>query len=120
MILKQHEKNGACIIELPEQLMMADCNEARAIFKQILKASTQPVLVDFSELVFMDSSGLGVLVNAHQTAKDADSDVCFINIKPTVLSLIELTQLDQIFTIYADEQAVYEAVATHKGQMANA
>jgi anti-anti-sigma factor len=108
--LKQYEKNGACIIVLPEQLMMADCNEVRAIFKQILESSTLPVLLDFSELVFMDSSGLGVLVNAHQTAKDAVLMFALFNIKPTVLSLIELTQLDQVFTIYADEQAVYEAV----------
>ncbi len=113
MSLKQYEKNGACIIVLPEQLMMADCNEARAIFKQILGSSTLPVLVDFSELDFMDSSGIGVLVNAHQTAKDVDRMFALFNIKPTVLSLIELTQLDQVFTIYADEQAVYEAVERH-------
>ncbi len=113
MSLRQYEKNGACIIVLPEQLMMAECNEIRATFKQIIESSVQPVLVDFSELDFMDSSGLGVLVNAHQTAKNANLMFALFNIKPTVLSLIELTQLDQVFTIYADEQAVYEAVERH-------
>jgi len=120
VILKQYEKNGAQIIALPERLMMADCNAARIIFKQRLENCSQPVLVDFSELVFMDSSGLGVLVNAHQMAKNAGLMFALFNIKPTVLSLIELTQLDQIFSIHSDEQAAYEAIKKHTEQPSHA
>lgn len=118
MSLIQYENNGAQVIVLPEKLVMAECVSVKAAFKKIIENSTQPVLVDFTQLVFMDSSGLGALVNAYHIAKKEDLLFVLFNIRPTVLSLLELTQLDQVFLICQDEQEAYEVIEKHKEQLA--
>lgn len=119
MSLKSFEKNGACVVVLPTQVMMVDCSEIREEFKQIITNSTAPVLVDCCELDFIDSSGLGALVNAYQTAKSSDIQFLLFNLKPKVLSLLELTQLDQVLTICVDDDAAYQAIGAEFEQPVN-
>jgi anti-sigma B factor antagonist len=59
------------------------------------------LLFDMSSLEFMDSSGVGALVaGLKSVSKGGDLKLC--SLRPSVASLLKLTRLDQIFSIYPD------------------
>ncbi|NJL82460.1 MAG: STAS domain-containing protein [Chloroflexaceae bacterium] len=71
------------------------------------------ILIDLKKVTFMDSSGLGALVQALQTTRNANVKLHLCSLNPQLRMLFELTGLDDIFPIYPDrakfERQVLEA-----------
>jgi anti-anti-sigma factor len=65
------------------------------------------VMADLSQITFLDSSGLGVLVQAHRTALERDNRLVVVA-SPPVRKLLRLTGLDTVLETY-DELGVAEA-----------
>ena len=61
------------------------------------------LILDLAEVGFMDSSGLSVLVSVFKAARLKNGDVVLLHLNPTVRSLVELTRLHQVFSIFDDE-----------------
>jgi anti-sigma B factor antagonist len=57
------------------------------------------VVADLSEVTFLDSSGLGVLVQAHRTATERDNRLLVVA-SPPVRKLLRLTGLDTVLETY--------------------
>jgi anti-sigma B factor antagonist len=55
--------------------------------------------IDFSQCVFLDSTGLGVLVGLYKKCAENHSDMILRNLSTDVRKLFQMTRLDQIFTI---------------------
>ena len=100
------------IVSLAGRLGMADAAEAREQFKTIIEQSRGHLIVDLGDLKFIDSSGLSVLVFAFKAVRGKDGRIVLSNISAEILSLIELTRLNEIFEIYADTGAALAAMKT--------
>jgi anti-sigma B factor antagonist len=57
------------------------------------------LVVDLSEVAFIDSTGLGVLVDALRRRQRAGGDLMLVIDNPSVRRLFEMTGLDTVFTI---------------------
>jgi anti-anti-sigma factor len=57
------------------------------------------VVLDLREVEFMDSSGLAVIVKAHQRAQNAGHRLGVINGSPQVQRLLSLTGMDERMTV---------------------
>lgn len=58
---------------------------------------TQPrTVVDLSGVTFMDSSGINVLITAHQSMSDAQGWLRIAGAQASVLRVLELVGLDQV------------------------
>jgi anti-sigma B factor antagonist len=57
------------------------------------------VVVDFSEVSFIDSSGLAVLINAMQDVKEYGGKLTLSGINTDVRTIFEMARLDQFFLI---------------------
>lgn len=68
------------------------------------------VIADLSRITFLDSSGLGVLVQAHRTAHERDTRLLVVASDP-VRKLLRLTGLDTVLETY-DDLSVAEAALT--------
>lgn len=55
--------------------------------------------IDFGQCVFLDSTGLGVLVGLYKKCAENHSDMIIRNLNPDVKKVFQMTRLDQIFTI---------------------
>ncbi|MCC0175478.1 STAS domain-containing protein [Waterburya agarophytonicola K14] len=64
-----------------------------------INSGVQAILVDFSNVTFMDSSGLGALVKALKSLKAAEVDLFLCSINDQIKMLFELTSMDEYFTI---------------------
>lgn len=67
------------------------------------------ILVDLSEVEFMDSSGLGVLIGHHRKLEEAGGGLRII-VGEAAMKILRLTNLDTVFGIYDSRE---EALSGH-------
>jgi len=65
----------------------------------------QKVLVDFTQVTFIDSTGLGVLVKSHRSAAAAGAVFAVVHPTPQTRKLIRVLGLDQLLNIYESHDA---------------
>ena len=62
-------------------------------------ASTPKLLIDMSEVPFVDSAGLGALIGGIRRAREAGGDVAVCCNRPTLVRLLHTTGFDRIVTV---------------------
>lgn len=67
----------------------------REVFEKVEKSVT----VDMSELQFICSSGIGVMVTVYRKLKEKGEDICLVNLNEHIKKVFKLSLLDKIFTI---------------------
>lgn len=96
------------VVQIVEPKGILDGTKTSAFQHQIeqsVETGVHVVLIDFSDVTFMDSSGLGGLVKALKTVKAADAKLFICSINEQVRILFELTSMDQYFNIVSDREA---------------
>ncbi|MUG99406.1 anti-sigma factor antagonist [Scytonema sp. UIC 10036] len=85
--------------------------EFRQTVNEVLEQdSTRIVLIDFQNVSFMDSSGLGALVLAFKALRAADKKLIICAINEQVRILFELTGMDKVFEIFPNEEEFNKTV----------
>ena len=105
------------IDELPEAWVLTVCGELdygesagfRLKIDRILRAMPPAVVVDLSQVGFLDSSGLGLLLSLSR-GYDAEGGRLFLVTSETVNSVLEITRLAGVFTIETDVTSALAAV----------
>ena len=72
-------------------------------------ASEPKLLIDMSEVPFVDSAGLGALIGGIRRAREAGGDVAVCCNRPTLVRLLHTTGFDRIVTV---TDTVAEAAAS--------
>ncbi len=60
--------------------------------------------LDMSAVSYIDSSGLSALVSVMKSVQKQEGAFALVNISDEVLTLLELTRLHEVFTIFNTEQ----------------
>jgi anti-sigma B factor antagonist len=84
-------RSDAALIAVSGELDIASAPELEQAFDQIRPESTKLVIVDLRELDFMDSTGLSIIVRAHQRLAESDCELTLIKGQPQVQRLLDLT-----------------------------
>jgi anti-sigma B factor antagonist len=94
-----------------------DNSKATSFRRQIIEGArgASMVLVDFSQVTFMDSSGLGALVLARKEVRNAGSQLYLCSLNHQLQMLFELTSMDQIFDIFSDQEEFQRQHLDHLG-----
>ena len=100
--VEKHENHT--ILRLQEKrLDAAVSQDFKAYAFEVLDGGCLNVGIDMSDVTFVDSTGLGVLV-AVLNRIGQDGILVLWNVTPTVKSVLELTQLYKVFGIYETEE----------------
>ncbi len=73
----------------------------RAAEKMLSGARTDRLIVDMSDLVTIDSSGLGLLVHLQSLTRENNIGMVLTNVPPRAGALLKRTGLDRVFEIDA-------------------
>ncbi|KAB8314134.1 STAS domain-containing protein [Tolypothrix campylonemoides VB511288] len=94
------------VIQLTGMLGTTESQEFREKINEIIQkeSSTKIVLVDFKDVTFMDSSGLGALVLAFKALQAVNKNLVLCSINEQVRILCELTGMDKIFEIFPNQE----------------
>lgn len=97
----------AAVIELAGDLDLITADDLKTLLANVVP-QRPTTIINMSELRFLDSTGLGVLVRAHKRAKAAGSRVVLAAAPPNVVRILEMTCLTRVFPLFG---SVDEALA---------
>ncbi|MGH3655312.1 MAG: STAS domain-containing protein, partial [Micromonosporaceae bacterium] len=99
LVTSQRFTETAVVIGLSGDLDLATAPELRTALLEAL-TERDNIVVDMSDLRFLDSTGLGVLVRVHKKAKALNGVVAFAAVPGNVVKILEVTCLDRVFPVY--------------------
>ena len=102
-------ENGATVIDCQlENLDASNVRRFRDAIQPLLKDQTKIVL-NMSQLKFVDSSGLGALISCLRDLNGRDGDLKLCEMTRSVRALFELMRMHRVFSIFETQD---EAVAS--------
>ena len=84
----------------------------RQEINESVRTGANVILVDFSHVTFMDSSGLGALVLSLKTIRSAGAKLFICSINEQIKMLFELTSMDRVFEIFANREEFEQKIAS--------
>ncbi|PSF37532.1 anti-sigma factor antagonist [Aphanothece hegewaldii CCALA 016] len=73
----------------------------RQEINELVQAQTEVIIIDFKDVTFMDSSGLGALVLSLKAVRSAGAKMFICSINEQIKMLFELTSMDRVFEVFA-------------------
>jgi anti-sigma B factor antagonist len=95
---------GVTVVACAGRIVFGDeASALRAELKKILNTSKKIVL-DLSEVSYIDSGGLGTLVGVYSSARNAGADIKLAGLGQRVRDVLQITKLVTVFEVYDNEQ----------------
>jgi anti-sigma B factor antagonist len=76
----------------------------REAIDELLAENRRRILLNLSEVAFLDSAGVGELVSGLKTARRFGAELKLLNVGDRVYSTLEMARLLHTFEIYSDEE----------------
>ncbi len=115
MTIEFDSRGGADIARLPASLLLANAGRVRDALQERIATGGTRIVLDLSRVEFADSSGLSAILACVNSARRRGGDVALLSPMPRVRALIELTRLDDVLAVVADEAT---AIARVTGRVA--
>lgn len=101
MEIKTERTEGITVLFLKEDRLDANNSEdLKAELHRLFESGTKDLIIDLKEILFIDSSGLGVLVSGYKNASLHHGSLKLSNLQSQVKSMFELTRLHRVFDIF--------------------
>lgn len=94
-----NEEKNCWEVSLAGEIDIYSSSNFKIAMHDLLGKKLADVYIDCKELDYIDSTGLGALVSIVKFQKTNNNNVHLINLKPSVLRLFKLTDLDRVFII---------------------
>ena len=98
------EKNQRWDVNLYGEVDIYNADSLKNELQALIAEKSADIVLDCTNLKYIDSTGLGVLVNALNRVKEQDKSISITNLKPYIAKIFTLTGLDKIFVIEVSEQ----------------
>ena len=95
------DEGGYAIVMLTGEVDLSCSPAARATILACLN-DAKHVLVDLSNVDYIDSSGVASLVEGYQTAKKNKLRFGLVGVSNAAMNVLKLARLDKVFPIHAD------------------
>ena len=93
-------EGGAVVLELCGEIDMKSSAKVKSKLQEIFQDKPSVLLVDMTDVSFMDSSGLATLVGVLKWCRLNGSELKLAGLAPSVRSVFEICRLETIFQIY--------------------
>ena len=100
---------GCAVVWLRGELDAAEAVEARGFFLAVMEQGCGRVVVDVTDLVFVDAAGLRVLVAAARLAEGADGWLRLVDASPMLRRMLRIVELTALLPVY---ESIHAAVAS--------
>lgn len=106
MELKSRLSGEIAILELGGRF---DAYETAAVTEWLQLTATARVVVNMTEVKFIDSTGLATLVHGMKQCRQHGGDLHLCALQPPVQVIFKLTRLDRAFKIFGSEAEALDA-----------
>lgn len=108
------EKNGDIVtLNLAGRLVdKVEAIEISVDIEEELSQGHNKFIIDLSELEYMNSTGLNILINLMNKTRENKGEAVITGSKPRILSLFSVTKLNTVFKICADKEEALNHFST--------
>jgi anti-sigma B factor antagonist len=104
LVLNTRKVDGHIIVEAAGRLEYGEpCLQLRELTKRITSDGGRFFVLDMSDVSFVDSSGLGLLLSIYATIRNQGGDLKLLNVAERVKDLLRITGLIHVFQLFEDE-----------------
>jgi len=117
MKLGEEQLSDHTVLRLSGSLKVGET--ARAFSERIEKIAADrkgALILELSELEYVDSTGVGLLVAAYRRFQPLKRDLILVNPQRRVLSGLRVTHLDSLFAIHESLDLALAALARKEGE----
>lgn len=98
--MRYNYDGGNLKIDLDEEIDMKACKTLRTIIDgYIMRYQPREFIIDLSEVKFMDSSGIGLLIGRYNLIKFMDSKMTILNPTSSIKRVLELSNIADKITM---------------------
>jgi anti-sigma B factor antagonist len=102
-MFKAETKNDFYIVRVDQKDAAIDINnvnDLKKILKEGISQGFKKLIIDFTNVVYIDSSGLGCLMDILKEIKEQNGEVGLLSISKEVLEVFTATKIAQFFKYY--------------------
>jgi anti-sigma B factor antagonist len=100
MAYQVRSEGGTTIVALSGEVDLDNSPQVRNVLLESV-GDKRGVLVEMSEVSYIDSSGIASLVEAYQSARRDSTLFALVAVSESAMRVLELARLDQVFSIHA-------------------
>lgn len=108
--IKCEEKENIGVISIEGEVDMFTSPNLRDKLLPLFKKDVKGIIVDLSQVSFMDSSGIATLVEGLQWSKKNGREFILTQLGTNVKNALALTKLDNVFNIQENTDDAYQTV----------
>jgi anti-sigma B factor antagonist len=102
--------SGITIVDLSGRITLGESGVAlRDTVKELSAQGHKQILLNLADVSYIDSSGLGELVAAFTSVRNAGGQIKLLNLTKKVHDLLQITKLCTVFEVWDDEAAAIRA-----------
>lgn len=113
LIVEKKHRDGFTVIYVEGLIKLGESAEffSQAL-ENVLKNESGNVMIDFTKIDYIDSTGIGELVGYLGKFSNQNRKLILINPSERILKLLKLAKLDSVFKIYSTEEEAIGAEET--------
>jgi anti-sigma B factor antagonist len=96
--------DGVTVVQINGRIELGEGSAAiRDVIRELIAKDRKKILLDLANVDYIDSSGLGSLVNALTSVRKEGGDLKLVNLTTRVNDLLQMTRLYTVFDVSDDE-----------------
>lgn len=99
--------DGVAVLEPHGRLNMVSATQLRDAVATSVEGGSTRVVVDLGAVDFIDSSGLGALINGLKAARQAGGDLRIAAPNEQVRLVLQLTNMERVLNAYATPESAF-------------
>ncbi|MDD3374408.1 MAG: STAS domain-containing protein [Candidatus Omnitrophica bacterium] len=104
MEINIQKNNDVALCTITGEIDINNSPDLRKAFDQLISTNEKKVVVDFSAVPYIDSSGLATLIEMFQRLKRIDGHLKISQLDQKVKNIFEITKLNKLFEIYDSKE----------------
>ena len=102
--VNQRKTEGVTVLDLSGRIVLGEqTTQLVDTLKELAAGGEKKILLNLSEVTYVDSAGLGALVRAHTAVTQQEGQVKLFNVPVKVQTLLRITKLNNLFQSFEDE-----------------
>lgn len=102
MEIEVEEKEGFNVVSPVGELDVYTVPLFRKVVLKLEGDRKHDLILDLTRLTFIDSSGLGSLIEIYQKMNAAQGEIAYVVDNPRILKILKLVELDKVFRLFSN------------------
>ena len=111
--ITNREVQGVSVVHMDGRIVLGEeSNALRESVKNLLAENKKKIVLNMSDVTYIDSAGLGTLVAAFHSARAQGATLKLANLGSKFQEVLQVTKLMTVFEVFDSEAAAVQSFAT--------